>query len=329
MKKLLLFVIPAFILFGIPSHSQTALNFDGAGNYVDSGSAFNLTSYTKEVWVKWNGLSTQNNFISGTLADNPHAFWAANGRARAGHGSPFGTVIDEFVLPVDEWTHLAISYDGNTGEMVLYKNGAEIDRGFDEPGFKLTHVLLGAFRVEPGNPGDLNVFDGQLDDVRIWNHVRTSAEISNNYEACLDGTEAGLVAFYDFEDGPGSSIAADLTGNGYDGTLIDFDIDNDWVEGVSDCGDDPVEPESIEITSFYPNPTWNRVYLNLNRDFERLQVRVYNRYGYFVRGKNVYGPTDHVFATLRGLRRGYYYVMVIDRDTWEYDYVRVYKRGYY
>lgn len=56
---------------------------------------------------------------------------------------------------------------------------------------------------------------------------------------------------------------------------------------------------------------------------------VYNRYGRFVRGKNIYRPTDHTFATLYGLRRGYYYVMLIDRDTWEYDYVRVYKRGYY
>ncbi len=328
MKRLLLLVIPALLCWGNTSNAQTALNFDGENNYVNAGTSFNLTSYTKEVWVNWDGVSNQNNLVSGTLDENDHAFWARSGQLRAGHGEPFGTVIDPETLPVNEWVHAAVTYDGNTAEMVLYKNGVEVARGIDKTGFVVSHVLLGAFRKEPGSPGDLNLLGGQLDDVRIWDHVRTPDEINDNYQACLDGTEEGLVAFYDFEDGAGSSVASDLTGNGHDGTLIDFDIDNDWVEGIN-CGEDTSEPECIEITSFYPNPTWNRVYLNLNANYNSLQVRVYNSYGYYVRGKYVSGPTDKVYASLRGLSRGYYYVLVLDCETWKYDYVRVYKRGYY
>ncbi|NNK59640.1 MAG: LamG domain-containing protein [Flavobacteriaceae bacterium] len=333
MKKHLLLVIPTLIVFAYSSHAQTSLQFDGLDDYVNCGNNFSLTNYTKEVWVKWDGVTGQNNIISGDL-ENQHALWAVGGKMRSGHNGQFGLVGDgEFLVP-DEWTHYAVTYNGtddspgvNLGEMKMYKNGQLIEQNLIGGGFVLEKIYLAAF---PDSNGiNLNLFGGSIDDVRIWDHVRTAAEIANNYQTCLTGTEDGLVAFYDFEDGAGSTVAADLTGNGNDGTLIDMDIDNAWVEGVSDCGDDPVNPDSIEITSFYPNPTWNRVYLNLNRDFDRLQVRVYNRYGCYVRGKNVYGPTDYVFATLYGLRRGYYYVMVIDRDTWEYDYVRVYKRGYY
>ncbi len=321
MKKLLLFVIPAFVFWSNTLHAQTALEFDGVDDYVNAGNNFALTSYTKEVWIKWDGITGQNNAVSGDLS-NPHAFWAFGNRMRAGHGSPFSTVIDPVELVVDEWIHFAVSYDGNTGEMVLYKNGEEIQRDDEEPGFVLSQVYFAAFPVED----DLNIFGGSMDDVRIWDNVRTADEVRDNYDACLNGSENGLVAFYDFEDGAGSDTAADLTGNGNDGTLIDMDVDDAWVEGIN-CGEDPVELDPIEITRFYPNPTRNKVHLRLNASYDRLQVRVYNRYGFLVRRKNVHGPKDKVSARLKRLRRGYYYVMVINRDTWDYDYVRVYKRG--
>ncbi len=323
MKKLLLFVIPAFVLWSNTLHAQTALEFDGVEDYVDMGDSFSLTSYTKEVWVQWDGVTFQNNFISGNL-DNSHAFWAPNGTARAGHAHPYDTVQDPTgPLTLNEWTHLAVSYDGTTGEMVIYRNGSEVQRGFDDAGFVLNVVTVASFVAAPDN---LNLFGGRLDDVRIWDNVRTADEIRDNYEACLNGSENGLVAFYDFEDGAGSDTAADLTGNGNDGTLIDMDVDDAWVEGIN-CGEDPVELDPIEITRFYPNPTRNKVHLRLNASYDRLQVRVYNRYGFLVRRKNVHGPKDKVSARLKRLRRGYYYVMVINRDTWDYDYVRVYKRG--
>ena len=333
MKKLLLLVIPAMMLWSNNTNAQTALEFDGTSSYVDAGKTFSLTSYTKEAMVKWDGVTTaNNNLVSGSI-DNQHAFWAPgqdDNRVTAGHNGQWNFVEDTETMPVDEWTHYAVTYDGTTGEMTLFRNGIEVDRSLDPEndtsGFVLTEIYIGAFIF-----GDeINPFGGLIDDVRLWDYVRTPEQISDNYQSCLDGTESGLVAFYDFEDGSGSSTLADLTGNGNDGTLINFDVDNDWIDdGANDCGEVEPEPECIEITNFYPNPTWNRVYLNLNGNYNSLQVRVYNRYGYYVRGKHVSGPTDSVYATLSGLRRGYYYVMVLDCETWKYDYVRVYKRGWY
>lgn len=331
MRKLLLLVIPAMMLWGTNSIAQTSLEFDGVDNYIDAGQSYSLTSYTKEVWIYWDGQTTFLNQIMSGQGNNLHMLYAPgnkNNIMRSGHNGLWNYVEDTIPMPINEWTHYAVTFDGTTGEMALFRNGVEVDRYNDpenyDPNFALTNLSIGASTIFP-NEGH---FGGLIDEVRLWDHVRTPQQISDNYQACTDPTASGLVMYYDFEDGAGSSTAADMTGNGNDGTLVNFDIVNEWADEGIVC-DDVVDPDPIEITSFYPNPTWNRVYLNLNGTYNYLQVRVYNRYGYFVRGKNVNGPTDSVFATLYGLRRGYYYVMVINRETWEYDYVRVYKRGWY
>lgn len=41
----------------------------------------------------------------------------------------------------------------------------------------------------------------------------------------------GLVAYWDFEDGPGSSVLRDRSGNGWHGTLVNMDPATDWIAG--------------------------------------------------------------------------------------------------
>ncbi len=331
MKKLLLLVIPAMMLWNNNTNAQTALEFDRVDDYVDAGSNFNLSNYTLEAWVYWDGesLPNENNVIIGGGDNNPHFFWIVNGFMYTGINNKEFVVVDEQPMPVGEWIHFAVTYEGATGNMRMYRNGVITPFGSTnsrgDSGFVLTELNIG----RNNNPVKQSLFGGMIDDVRVWDYVRSAEEIADNYESCLTGTESGLVAFYDMEDGSGSNVASDLTGNGNDGTLVNMDVDNSWVDGYGSCGEEEPEPECIEITSFYPNPTWNKVYLNLNASYNSMQVRVYNQWGYYVRGKYVCGPLDKVNASLYGLSGGrYYYVMVIDCETWKYDYVRVYKRSW-
>jgi len=314
------------MLWSNNSISQTALEFDATDDCVETSNSLSLTSYTKEAWVKWDGV---NGLVYGVLsgdASNPHLMWVIGSKMRGGHVPDEVAVTDGDNLVINEWTHFSITYDGATGLMQMYKNGVFVQQRFIDPDFVLSVVNIGKTDIGTGKS---NPFSGSIDDVRIWDSVRTPEEIANNYESCLDGTEAGLVAFYDFEDGAGSGTLSDLTGNGNDGTLVNMDTDNAWVDGFGPCGEEPVEEECIEITSFYPNPTWNTVYLNLNASYNSMQVRIYNQWGYYCRGNYVCGPLDKVSANLYGLQGGrYYYVMVIDCETWKYDYVRVYKRSW-
>ena len=45
------------------------------------------------------------------------------------------------------------------------------------------------------------------------------------------GSAGTLVLHLPFDDGTGSAIAADASGNGHDGTLVNMDPDTDWVSG--------------------------------------------------------------------------------------------------
>jgi hypothetical protein len=65
-------------------------------------------------------------------------------------------------------------------------------------------------------------FQGQIDELRIWDYPLSEAEIQTNMYRKLNGNEPGLLAYYPFENS-----ANDMSLNTNDGTLAN--IDNPWV----------------------------------------------------------------------------------------------------
>lgn len=60
---------------------------------------------------------------------------------------------------------------------------------------------------------------GSLDELRIWNSIRTPEQIRLHANGQLGGNERGLVGYWPFNELPGSTTMTDRTANGYDGTL--------------------------------------------------------------------------------------------------------------
>ena len=109
---------------------------------------------------------------------------------------------------VNEWTHIAVTYDAATKVIKFYVDGSlasNITSGLDLSGIR---VASQEFIVGAEQNGDVPVdfFHGYISDVRVWNDVRTAAEIEANFSKRLTaaGSEANLVVNWIFDKESGT-----------------------------------------------------------------------------------------------------------------------------
>ena len=247
----------------------STLNFDGG--YIELPINMPAT-YTKEAWIRVRDFSAVNNVISGG-SDGEHAIYIPNGVLSAGHNGGWSAVEDNTQLSLDTWYHVAVTYNSATQTMILYKNGIAIDQSTNVPAFTGSATRIGAF--DAGG----NLFNGAIEEARIWNKVLTQAEIQNNMNCELAGTQSGLVAYYKFNQGfegaNNSAITtlADSSGNGNDGTLINFDlsasssnwITNSIIQTGTTCTILSVGDHDLDFSSslkVYPNPSSSAFFID-------------------------------------------------------------------
>ena len=121
---------------------------------------------------------------------------------------------------VNEWVHIALVH-GN-GTLSAYRNGVLVGSIASGP---TQQPSTGAFPILHFG-GIINTasrnwtFQGDIDEVQIWNAARTASDIAKDMAGPLSGAETGLAAYYRMSDGSGTSLTDD-SGHGWTGTLQD------------------------------------------------------------------------------------------------------------
>jgi hypothetical protein len=118
-----------------------------------------------------------------------------------------------------DWHHWAVTYDSSTQERIIYRDGHEVAR--DTAGDYYTGS--GAFTIGKCLRG---AFNGQLDEARLWNDVRSPEEIRENMHCSMDTTVQGLEAYYPLNEGQGNT-PADLSPNAFSTQMMDA-AGNEW-----------------------------------------------------------------------------------------------------
>lgn len=99
------------------------------------------------------------------------------------------------------WTHIAIMIDNSKG-IKCYFNGS---LNTYTTTYSSTTALPSGFYI--GNSGSRNdYFDGQIDEVKIWNGERSISNIASDMHSYTDTTTSTLLAYYDFNEGTGTSV---------------------------------------------------------------------------------------------------------------------------
>ena len=117
------------------------------------------------------------------------------------NNNPNGVFVPN--TPQMGWLHLSWSYTGNHGTFSFTVNGMEFpiktQAGMPTLGLTQGIVTLGASQSF-GTDG----WTGVMDEVKLWSVAKTPAEIMANMRVVPKGTEAGLVAYYRFDEGSGA-----------------------------------------------------------------------------------------------------------------------------
>jgi hypothetical protein len=92
------------------------------------------------------------------------------------------------------WYHVAATYDQSAGEVKLYVNGTQ--QGSTQTGAPTTTINNSSADLHIGSNPQGDAFDGKIDDVRVWNVVRSQSEISDDKSQELNGDESGLVGYW-------------------------------------------------------------------------------------------------------------------------------------
>ena len=242
-----------------------SLLFDGIDDYVlvphDVEIDFESSDdFTVELWFK-TALQPPTTYMllekweSGTMPYPYVLRLDTDGTVRAasyiGSPSPSDVIVGEANLIDGAWHHVAMVRRSTT-EIRLFVDGAPagtnpaIQVGSIANSFDLTFATRG-----PGYSGTASQFNGLLDETRIWNRALSATEIANLHNRRLTGTEAGLVAYWTFDDGGGFTLA-DLTGNGHEGTLGDV-AEGDQREPAWSVDEPPLNSSGFFVVGHSPD----------------------------------------------------------------------------
>ncbi len=165
-----------------PAGKGKAMLFPGtSGNAVNLGT-FNPSEktgmLTVSLWAKWNGLSGLYQGLIGkrdTWADG-ETMWQIEASQTSGVLSfgRYNTSLNSGnkVLPVGEWTHIAVTFDGTTTR--FYVNGVQTASSTT---WSFGPDREASLQIGCDNSGGGNPFNGAIDEVKLYDIVLTPAEI--------------------------------------------------------------------------------------------------------------------------------------------------------
>ena len=198
-------------------YQGNSLQFDGANDEVSIPglAAYQATNaLTVESWVKpgvapadYDGFLSYAMDAGGTQAGFGFAFYLTGWKffLKTTTNSINYASMAGAQMPVGQWSHMAATYDGS--EVKLYRNGALVDSadamGNVQWSGAPAEMVLGNFPKD----GTGHFFEGNIDEVRLWNVVRTKDQIKASREINLTGEETGLVGYWRIDEDSGASTA--------------------------------------------------------------------------------------------------------------------------
>jgi hypothetical protein len=203
-----------------------AVQFDGANDYITVALNEPETEITHEFWFK--STTGDGGLLSITESEGGH-----DRHIYLSGGNIYTRVWDHEILSTSgtnyadgQWHFVAHVIGSSVGGQKLYVDGELKASGTKSSSDFDWQTTLNIGFSQDASP---NYFNGTIDEVRVWSVARSQSEVQHDMTSSLAGNESGLLMYWRFNDGSGTS-ATDATVNGHSGTLTNGPV---WV--VSDA----------------------------------------------------------------------------------------------
>jgi len=243
------------------------LDFNGTSDYVEIGDPvggeldMGTGDFTLEAWVKTTDKSadTWARKVIGKGTDYGIFIDPTCGKVR-GYINNVSTLLSTTSIDDGVWHHVALKryWSGAVRTIKLYIDGVaettdanpvyDVNLNGSDP------LLIGAMQIGGSRTSH---WHGSLDEVRIWNVARSSAEISASYNKLISPSTANLVAYWQMDEGTGST-AFDACSSDFDGTIHGATwatYANGWdsdADGVTDLNDDYPLDATRAFNNYFP-----------------------------------------------------------------------------
>ncbi|WP_353571581.1 LamG-like jellyroll fold domain-containing protein, partial [Candidatus Albibeggiatoa sp. nov. BB20] len=215
----------------------TALDFAGGSKYISldtlTGEVLSDNARTFEAWIKTTATDVSSVFKYGVdTTYNRVRLSTRDGIVRV----DLYAKITEWSAPNindGNWHHIAWSYTAGSksSESSVYVDGEALTSILSSASNDYPDTQSGIAYIGAHTETSSADFEGQIDEVRLWNTARSQAEIQANMYSALTGSETGLVSYWNFEEATGTTANDLNTSNANHGTLTNMD-DTAWVDGI-------------------------------------------------------------------------------------------------
>ncbi|MCE3074788.1 LamG-like jellyroll fold domain-containing protein [Chryseobacterium gwangjuense] len=291
------------------AQSGNALDLDGTNDYITFNvpTIFNNVAtqdFTIEARIKPTTFTTNRVFFVQTTTSNYVSIMInSTGKVYAyinGTTNPSSSGS----LTLNAWNHIAITRSVSTSETLIYINGV---LQTTTSGGSTSYGTVNLMAIGAKTDGT-QLFKGTIDEFRIWNTVRTAAQITANMDSEVT-PQTGLVSYYKCNQGIANGNNASVTTlndefTTINGTLLNFALSgttSNWV-GTSSLSTKEINfHSSLSLT---PNPAVNEVkILGLK---QRTEYTIFNAGGQFIKTGNV--DKENNIIEVSELNKGVYFI---------------------
>lgn len=322
------FILPSLLALCISANSMAQANaiaFNGTSEYAQIVNAelLNISNeLTIEAWVQLNKVDG-NNFIVGKQwcgnSQFAYAFSIADGKVRWVWNSDGNCNNSSYVetanvvFNASECHHLAVTH--TTTSVKIYVDGIEVSSNLVQGNYSYIASSTEPFRIGiyKGLSGSFAYFmNGKIDELKVWNTVRTQQQIYNYKNLVLNGNEPNLVAYFDFEGLSNGAFVTIPNKALSTGSLLNAETSSN-AQFQSSCAvltnlevneTDNNDPEN-KLT-IQPNPTFSELHVVFNKSSSNETLQLYSINGQKLKEFQVTGFKTTLDVT--NLDKGVYFL---------------------